>query len=112
MINLILLTQIGPPLLAGHLPGETITNSKGTTLQPSVCNKIFEMERHVAPQCRRPRIIATVLAGEPRQIGLRIMQWSERWTVDCCGTKAIYLIQFDFRGSVGNFRIQPVVTKS
>ncbi|HEY2103586.1 MAG TPA: hypothetical protein VGH08_10075 [Chthoniobacterales bacterium] len=99
-------------IVAGRLPGETITNSKGTTLQPSVCNKIFALERTLAPQCKNPRVAQTTIVGEPRRIGLRVMQWSERWTIDRCGAKATYLIQFDFRGSVGTFKIDPVVTKS
>jgi hypothetical protein len=99
-------------VLAGRLPGDTITNSKGTTLQPAVCNKIFAIERSLAPGCRNPRVIQTEIMGEPRRLGLRIMQWSEQWTINRCGTKIVYLIRFDFRGSVGNFKIEPAVTKS
>ena len=99
-------------VLAGSLPGDTITNSKGTTLQPSVCNKIFALERTLAPGCKNPRVAQTTIVGEPRQLGLRSMQWSERWTIDRCGTRSVYLIHFDFRGSVGNFKIEPAVTKS
>ncbi|MDQ2824804.1 MAG: hypothetical protein M3R29_05100 [Verrucomicrobiota bacterium] len=89
-----------------HLPGDTITNSKGTTLQNSVRNYILAIELTLAPACKKPRITQTAIIGEPRRLG-RMMQWNERWTVDRCGTNALYLIHFDFRGSVGTFKIEP-----
>jgi hypothetical protein len=110
--GLLFAAQTSTVVRAGRLPGDTITTSKGTTLQPAVCNKIFALERNLAPGCRKPRVVQTAIVGEPRQLGLRIMQWSERWTIDRCGGKAVYLIHFDFRGSVGNFKIEPFVTKS
>lgn len=110
-IALFFLAPAFTAVLAGRLPGDTITNSKGTTLQPAVCNKIFAIERSLAPGCRNLHVNRTEIIGEPRRLGLRTMQWSERWTIDRCGTKAVYLIRFDFRGSVGNFKIEPFVTK-
>jgi hypothetical protein len=92
--------------LSGHLPGDTITNSKGTTLQPNVCNQILASERRAAPVCRQVHIVQTAIIGEPRRLGLRINQWSERWMIDRCGTRIFYLIHFDFRGSVGTFKIE------
>jgi hypothetical protein len=91
-----------------HLPGDTITNSKGTTLQNSVRNNILVIELTLAPGCRKPRIIQTAIIGEPRRLSFgRMMKWNERWTVDRCGTNAVYRIHFDFRGSVGTFKIEP-----
>jgi hypothetical protein len=93
-------------LIAGdHLPGNTITNEKGTTLQGNVRNSILALELKIAPACRQPRIIRTEIVGDPRRLG-RMMQWNERWTVDRCGKQSFYKIHFDFRGSVGNFKIE------
>lgn len=92
----------------GHLPGETITNQKGTTLQFSLLNNILSIERQRAPACKMPRVIETVIVGEPRRLnGGRMMQWTERWTLDRCGANSIYVIDFDFRGSVGHYKIKP-----
>jgi hypothetical protein len=91
---------------AGRLPGDTITNSKGTTLQFSVSSNILAMEKALGPTCKKPQVVKTAIIGEPRKLG-RMMQWNERWTIDRCGTQVIYLIHFDFRGSVGTFKIEP-----
>jgi hypothetical protein len=91
---------------AGHLPGNTITNEKGTTLQYNVYNDIFAIEKKLAPTCKKPRVIQTAIVGERRRLG-RMMQWNERWTLDRCGADVTYLIHFDFRGSVGTYRIEP-----
>jgi hypothetical protein len=91
---------------AGHLPGDTITNSKGTTLQFSVTSNILAIEKQLAAACKQPRIVQTAIIGNPRALG-RMMKWNERWTIDRCGTPVIYLIHFDFRGSVGTFKIEP-----
>jgi hypothetical protein len=93
---------------AGRLPGETITNEKGSTLQYNVCGDIFAIERRRAPACKKSRVIQTAIIGQPRRLNFgRMMQWNERWTVDRCGAAVIYLIQFDFRGSVGRYKIEP-----
>ena len=90
-----------------RLPGDTITNNKGSTLQHDVVNLIMGREVKAAPSCRRPRIMQTEIVGQPRTLG-RMMQWTEKWTVDHCGTKRGYLIHFDFRGSLGTFKIEPL----
>jgi hypothetical protein len=100
------MTGLASSAIAGRLPGDTITNSKGTTLQFSVVNDILAIEQRSDPTCQRSRIIQTAIVGEPRRLG-RMMQWSERWTLDRCGTKTVYLIHFDFRGSVGTYKIEP-----
>ena len=93
---------------AGRLPGETITNEKGTNLQYNVCSDIFAIERRRAPACKKPRAIQTAIIGETRRLNFgRMMQWHERWTVDRCGGAVVYLIHFDFRGSVGRYKIEP-----
>jgi|GEM_PF-2316355 len=91
---------------AGRLPGDTITNSKGTTLQFSVTSNLLAIEKQLAPACKKPRIVQTAIVGNPRALG-RMMKWNERWTIDRCGTPVIYQIHFDFRGSVGTFKIEP-----
>lgn len=88
-----------------HLPGDTITNNKGHNLQHDVVNIIVGSEVKLAPSCKRPAIVQTMILGQPRVLG-RMMQWSERWTVDRCGVRAFYVIHFDFRGSVGNFKVE------
>src|SRR4030088_2999865 len=92
--------------VAGRLPGDTITNSKGTTLQFSVTSNILAIEKQLAPACKQPRIVQTAIVGNPRALG-RMMKRNERWTIDRCGTPVIYQIHFDFRGSVGTFKIEP-----
>lgn len=89
---------------AGRLPGDTITNSKGTTLQFSVSNDIFSIERRLSPACRTPRVTQTQIVGETQRAG-RMMKWDERWTLTGCGTQREYLIHFSFRGSVGSYKI-------
>lgn len=69
------------------------------------------MEHTLAPACRNVRVVQTAIVGEPRRLGLRINQWNERWTIDRCGTKLSYLIRFDFRGSVGTFKIEGPLAK-
>ncbi|HYR23686.1 MAG TPA: hypothetical protein VEP30_12275 [Chthoniobacterales bacterium] len=39
--------------------------------------------------------------GEEKGTGLAVMQWTERWTIDRCGKKVFYTIEFDMRGSAG-----------
>ncbi len=89
----------------GRLPGNTITNEKGTTLQYGLRNKILENEVKHAPGCRNPRISGTEIIGQPNTGG-RNMRWSERWTVDHCGLRAVYVIHFDFHGSVGTYKVE------
>lgn len=89
----------GPPL-----PGNTITNEKGTTLQFNVKNQIFALERKADPSCRLSRIRFTEIVGQPQTSG-RAMNWDEIWTVDHCGETMRYRIHFNFRGSVGAFQI-------
>jgi hypothetical protein len=90
---------------AGRLPGETITNEKGTSLQYSVCSDVFAIERRLVPACKKPRVSHTIVLGQPRRFG-PMMRWDERWTVDRCGGEAIYVIHFHFRGSVGTYKIE------
>lgn len=87
-----------------HLPGDTITNNKGYTLQVSVRNEIMGFERKLAPACHGFRITQTTIAAQPRVLG-RMMQWQERWTIDRCGKAVDYFIAFDFRGSTGTYKI-------
>lgn len=105
-VAVLFLIEVSPSVRAGHLPGDTITNSKGTTLQFSVNSNILAIEKALAPACKSPRIIQTALVGNPRALG-RMMKWNEHWTMDRCGAPVIYLIHFDFRGSVGTFKIEP-----
>ena len=112
LFALVALSGLVAPVLfaitAGRLPGETITNAKGTTLQYNVCNTIFAIERRVAPGCVHPRVTATAIMGEPRRLNFgRMMRWDERWTIERCGKPVLYDIHFDFRGSVGTFKITP-----
>jgi hypothetical protein len=45
--------------------------------------------------------------GEEKGTGLALMQWTERWTIDRCGKKVLYSIDFDMRGSAGTiFKIR------
>ena len=106
LIALFFLTGALPFTYAGHLPGDTITNSKGTTLQFSVSSNILAIEKSLAPACKQPRIVQTAIVGNPRALG-RMMKWNERWTIERCGARVIYLIHFDFRGSVGTYKIEP-----
>ena len=106
LIAIFFLTEVSPSARAGHLPGDTITNSKGTTLQFSVTSNIRAIEKALAPTCKQPRIVQTAIVGNPRALG-RMMKWNERWTIDRCGAQVVYLIHFDFRGSVGTFKIEP-----
>jgi hypothetical protein len=92
--------------VSGRLPGDTITNSKGTTLQTTVSNTILSIDLKLAPACTRPKITRAMIVGEARQVG-RMMRWNERWTIDRCGVEVFYLVHFYFRGSVGNFKIEP-----
>lgn len=97
----------GASIALARLPGDTITNSKGTTLQTSVRNDVIAIELKLASNCKTPRITQAVIVGEPNRLGFgRIMRWNERWTVDRCGTASVYLIHFDFRGSVGTYKIE------
>jgi hypothetical protein len=93
------------PIGAGRLPGETITNEKGISLQYSVCSDVFAIERRLAPGCKKPRISHTSILGQPRRFG-PMMKWDERWTVDRCGAEAVYVLHFHFRGSVGTYKIE------
>ena len=93
-------------IAAGRLPGDTITNSKGTTLQFSVSNDVMTIELKARPACRAPRITQTEIVGETQRSG-RMMKWDERWTVTGCGADRKYLIHFSFRGSVGSYKIEP-----
>ena len=103
---LVCLLVLTSSVVAGRLPGDTITNSKGTTLQFSVTSNILAIEKQLAPACKKPRIAQTAIVGNPRALG-RMMKWNERWTIDRCGAPVIYQIYFDFRGSVGTFKIEP-----
>jgi hypothetical protein len=104
-----LLIHASPVAAEGHLPGDTITNGKGTTLQPNVCNSIFAIDQTLAPACKKTRVVLqTAVVGEPRRLNFgSTMQWTERWTIDRCGAQAIYLIHFDFRRAQGTFKIEP-----
>lgn len=87
------------------LPGNTITNEKGTTLQFGVRNQILAMEKKTAPGCSRPRISNTEIIGQRTNVR-RMSRWDEQWTIDRCGVPVIYRIHFEFRGSVGNYQIR------
>jgi hypothetical protein len=103
------LAHVPPVAAEGHLPGDTITNGKGHTLQPSVCNNIFAIEQQLAPTCKKARTVSqTAVVGEPRRLNFgSSMQWTERWTIDRCGAQAVYIIHFDFRRAQGTFKIEP-----
>ena|ERR1700682_4111279 len=105
-VAIFFLIEGSPFVRAGHLPGDTITNSKGTTLQFSVTSNILAIEKQLAPACKKPRVVQTAIIGNPRALG-RMMKWNERWTIDRCGAPVMYQIHFDFRGSVGTFKIEP-----
>ena len=90
------------------LPGETITNQKGYTLQGSVVGNIMECEKRLAPQCDKRRVADTKIVGEPFRLNAgQIMKWDERWTIERCGNKVFYVIHFNFRRAQGTFKIEP-----
>jgi hypothetical protein len=93
---------------AGRLPGQTMANDKGGGLPFTLSSQVLQLERQFAPACSHPRIADTAIVGEPRRLNNgRMMQWSERWTIDRCGVHVHYLVHFDYRGSVGSFKIVP-----
>jgi hypothetical protein len=106
VMTALLLAQAGPVAAIGYLPGDTITNSKGTTLQGNVVNRILAIERTLAPNCHKVRVANTAIVGEPRRLG-GMMQWTERWTIERCGAQVFYSIRFDFRRAQGTFKIEP-----
>ena len=86
------------------LPGQSlITNA---TVIQDVYFHLNVTEKAFGKGCKW-RVIDTKITkppktlGEEKGTGLAVMHWTERWTIDRCGKKVLYTIEFDMRGSAG-----------
>jgi hypothetical protein len=93
-----------------RLPGQTLVDG---IVQKDVTSDLMVAEKALAGQCKKSRIADTKISRPPKALGvekgtgLAVAQWTERWTIDRCGTKVIYTIHFDMRGSAGTmFKIE------
>lgn len=93
--------------LAGRVPGDSLTNSKGPTLGFNVLGDVLNWEHSLAPQCKSPRVVNTEIVGDTNKLSFgSVMQWTEKWTVDRCGKKVFYTISFNYRRAMGHYKIQ------
>jgi hypothetical protein len=97
--------------LAEKLPGESLVTNP--TLLRDVYFNLGVTEKALGPGCKKWRVIDTKITkppktlGEEKGTGLAYMHWTERWTIDRCGKKALYTIEFDMRGSAGTtFKVE------
>ena len=108
LLSLIAAAQVS----AAPLPGQTLISSSNATLQKDVLADLFTAEKALAGGCKTSRVVDTRITkhktlAQERGTGLVVAQWTERWTIDRCGTKIFYTIRFDMRGSAGTiFNIQ------
>lgn len=98
-------------VFAGKLPGESL--AANPTLLRDVYFNLDVTERALGAGCKKWRVIDTKITkppktlGEEKGTGLAYMHWTERWTIDRCGKKALYTIEFDMRGSAGTmFKVE------
>ena len=109
----VVIWTVNPLLSLAEVPGDNLSSTIGWNLQRNVYNQILAKERALAPNCKRPHILRAMVSGSPKTVnrgnrmGFAKLQWDERWTVDRCGTSIFYLVHFDMRGSVGNFKVEP-----
>ena len=83
-------------LLAGcsSVPGETMT-SRG--VQAEVRDRILTLARRADPQCRQPRVSNT----EILDVHSDGRSAAELWTVELCGKRANYLVNFPIKKGAG-----------
>ncbi len=93
------------------LPGESLVSNP--TLLHDVYSYLDVTEKALRAGCKKWRVIDTKITkppktlGEEKGTGLAYMHWTERWTIDRCGKKALYTIEFDMRGSAGTmFKVE------
>ena len=96
---------------AGKLPGESLVTNP--TLLSDVYTYLDVTEKALGAGCKKWRVVDTKITkrpktlGEEKGTGLAYMHWIERWTVDRCGKKTLYTIEFDMRGSAGTtFKVE------
>ena len=104
-LSLFLVAIMATSAAAAPLPGHTLVSD--ATLQHDVTTYIMAIEQVLAARCKKPRIVDTRITRPPKTLaeergtGLAHAKWTERWTIDRCGKKIPYTIDFDMRGSAG-----------
>jgi hypothetical protein len=104
-VILILLAVTCVHAFGAPLPGQTLVSDG--TLQKDVTSDLFTAEKALAGSCKKSRVVDTRITRRPKSLaqergtGLAVARWTERWTIDRCGTKVFYTIHFDMRGSAG-----------
>ncbi|MGZ9005843.1 MAG: hypothetical protein ACXW20_18870, partial [Burkholderiales bacterium] len=82
------------------IPGETLAPSG---LQGEIRDRIYAHGRGVAPECRQQKIAHTeVLELHPEG---KVAE--ERWTLENCGRKLIYVVSFPRKPSGLRFQVRP-----
>ena len=96
---------------AALLPGQSLISD--SAIKKDVCREVLAAEKALAGTCKKSRITHTTVTkppktpGQDKRTGLAGAQWTERWTIDRCGKKVFYTINFDNRGSAGTtFKIE------
>jgi hypothetical protein len=95
---------IGAALLAAcaNMPGETLAP---TRLHGEIRDRIYADARASEPQCRQQKIANTeVVELHPAgQVA------AERWTLENCGRKLVYIVSYPPRPTAGGlpFQVQP-----
>ena len=81
-------------------PGESRADS---ALQVNVLQGVYKLDDLRTAKCVRRRISATeVVQGRNDP-----SHWVERWTVDRCGDRATYLVEFEPRDGGTGFTVRP-----
>jgi len=95
----------------GKVPGQSLVTNP--TLLHDVYSYLDVTEKALGAGCKKWRVVDTKITrppktlGEEKGTGLAYMHWTERWTIDRCGKKALYTIEFDMRGSAGTmFKVE------
>lgn len=103
----ILICGCKPSQIPQRFPGNSLVNVASGDLRRDVYELVMSSEKSIAPKCKQPKVIRTVVvsrpdtfANEPKTSFIQ-GKWVERWTVNRCGREVNYRVDFDARGSAG-----------
>lgn len=106
--TVIMALLVGCSVVPTHLPGNSLTNG-ARPLRIQAWMGVGRSENSLIPNSGRPNVVGTRVIEPPtsvsqeRSSGMEMMKWVELWTIRRPGRNVLYRLEFEVKGSQGEF---------
>ena len=106
--TVIMALLVGCSVVPKQLPGNSLTNG-ARPLRIQAWMGVGKYENSLNPKSGAPNVVGTSVIEPPRSIaherstGMQMMKWVELWTIRRPGSNVLYRLEFDVKGSQGEF---------